>query len=116
MKPSVPFVRLSFIALLCLGTASAAWGQAVSGSQMSGVVRDASGGVLPGATVTASNSDTGLSRPVYTTHEGAYVLPNLPVGRRSFSGGGRPATPRSRPRAFVSSARNARRSRQQLSR
>ncbi len=59
---------------------SVAWGQAVSGSQISGVVRDASGGVLPGVTVTAANTDTGLERTVFTTGEGAYVLPNLPVG------------------------------------
>ncbi len=80
MRRSAPLVRLSFVMLLCLATASTTWGQAVSGSQMSGVVRDASGGVLPGATVTATNAATGLSRTVVTTAEGAYVLPNLPVG------------------------------------
>ncbi|MCX6551816.1 MAG: TonB-dependent receptor [Acidobacteria bacterium] len=65
---------------LCLLPASLAWGQAVSGSQISGIVKDASGGVLPGVTVTATNTDTGIERTVYTTGEGAFNLPSLPVG------------------------------------
>jgi len=44
-----------------------------------GVVRD-SGGVLPGATVTVRNVDTGLTRSVPTGEEGAYRFPALPVG------------------------------------
>src|SRR5213596_278118 len=44
-----------------------------------GVVRD-SGGVLPGATVTVRNVDTGLTRSVPTGEAGAYRFPALPVG------------------------------------
>src|SRR3989449_3460658 len=44
-----------------------------------GVVRD-SGGVLPGATVTVRNVDTGLTRSGPTGEEGAYRFPALPVG------------------------------------
>src|SRR5438876_3071547 len=44
-----------------------------------GVVRD-SGGVLPGATVTVRNVDTGLTRSVPTGEDGAYRFPALPVG------------------------------------
>jgi hypothetical protein len=57
-----------------------AWAQAVAGSQVTGVVRDASGGVLPGATVTITKTDTALARTVMTDASGAYVIPNLPVG------------------------------------
>jgi len=32
------------------------------------------------AGVTATNTDTGLGRTVYTTGEGTYNLPNLPIG------------------------------------
>ncbi|MBI4887617.1 MAG: TonB-dependent receptor [Acidobacteria bacterium] len=44
-----------------------------------GVVRD-SGGVLPGATVTVRNVDTGLTRSVPTGADGAFRFPALPVG------------------------------------
>ena len=54
--------------------------QAVAGSQVSGVVRDGSGGVLPGAEVTITKTDTGLTRTVFTSSDGSYALPNLPVG------------------------------------
>ena len=63
--------------LLAAGTGSA---QAVAGSQVSGVVRDASGGVLPGAEVTITKVDTDAARTVFTGPDGSYVFPNLPVG------------------------------------
>src|SRR5215510_14197373 len=44
-----------------------------------GAVRD-SGGVLPGATVTVRNVDTGLTRSVPTGGDGAFRFPALPVG------------------------------------
>src|SRR5258705_2521341 len=44
-----------------------------------GVVRDA-GVVLPGATVTVRNVDTGLTRNVPTSGDGAFRFPALPVG------------------------------------
>jgi hypothetical protein len=45
-----------------------------------GVAHDASGGVVPGATVTITNVDTGLKRVVKTGDDGAYRAPELPVG------------------------------------
>lgn len=65
---------------LVLVAGGAAWAQQVGGSQVSGVVRDTSGGVLPGAEVTITKTDTGLTRTVFTNADGAYTLPNLPVG------------------------------------
>ncbi len=56
------------------------WAQAVAGSQLSGVVRDSSGGVLPGAEVTVTKTDTGQSRTVIASANGSYAFPNLPVG------------------------------------
>ena len=56
------------------------WAQAVAGSQIAGVVRDSGGGVLPGAEITATKTDTGMTRTVFAGPDGAYVLPNLPVG------------------------------------
>jgi hypothetical protein len=56
----------------------AAWAQATA--QINGTVADPSGGVLPGATVTAIQTDTGLRREVVTDQTGSYTLTNLPVG------------------------------------
>ncbi|HEV2176295.1 MAG TPA: carboxypeptidase regulatory-like domain-containing protein [Terriglobia bacterium] len=46
-----------------------------------GVVEDASGGVVPGASVAAKNVATGESRSALTGTDGAYVIPELPAGR-----------------------------------
>jgi outer membrane receptor protein involved in Fe transport len=51
-----------------------------------GVAKDSSGGVLPNATVTVTNVDTGLTRTVKTTDDGEYRLPELPVGRYEVKG------------------------------
>jgi hypothetical protein len=68
------------VALMALVAAGPAWAQAVASSQVSGVVRDSSGGVLPGVEVTITNTDTGNTRTTATNADGAYVFPNLPVG------------------------------------
>src|SRR6187551_1499987 len=68
------------VGLLWLCASGTSWAQAVAGSQVSGVVKDSSGGVLPGVEVTVTKTDTGTTRTVFTGADGAYVLPNLPVG------------------------------------
>ena len=49
-------------------------------AQLNGIVRDASGAVLPGVTVTVTQTDTGFTRTTVTDGSGAYVMPNLPTG------------------------------------
>jgi hypothetical protein len=69
---------------LCVGvlgivlTATLAWAQATA--QLSGTVTDESGAVLPGVTVTVTQTDTGFTRTAVTETSGAYVMPNLPTG------------------------------------
>jgi len=53
-------------------------GQATT--QISGIVRDDSGAVVPGVQVTATQTDTALRRSVVTDDTGYYVLTNLPLG------------------------------------
>lgn len=65
-------------ALILLLTAGAAWAQATA--QLSGTVRDESGAVLPGVTVTVTQTDTGLTRTAVTDETGGYLLTNLPTG------------------------------------
>ncbi len=46
----------------------------------SGTVRDQSGAVLPGVEVTATQTDTGISRSAITNETGSYILSNLAIG------------------------------------
>ncbi len=66
--------------LVFILSCGAAWAQGVSTAQMSGVVKDATGAVLPGAEVDATQTDTGLKRSTITDESGSYTLTNLPVG------------------------------------
>ena len=47
---------------------------------ISGFVHDTTGAVIPGTTVTAKHTETGLTRTVQTNEEGGYTMPQLPVG------------------------------------
>src|SRR5437870_421129 len=74
-----PILTAFFIGLFgSVMTCSSAWAQATA--QISGAVQDQSGAVLPGAEVTATQTDTGVSRMTITNETGHYVLPNLPLG------------------------------------
>jgi hypothetical protein len=72
--------------VLCVGlsiallTANVVWAQAGSTAQISGTVKDNSGGVLPGVDVTVTQTDTGVKRNAVTDADGGYVIPNLPIG------------------------------------
>ena len=54
------------------------WAQ--STAQISGTVKDPTGAVLPGAGVTATQTDTGISRMAVTDETGSFFLPNLATG------------------------------------
>ena len=49
-------------------------------AQISGTVRDQSGAVLPGAEITATQTDTGISRSTISNETGTYILSNVAVG------------------------------------
>src|SRR5262245_11936906 len=55
-----------------------AFGQATA--ELNGRVTDESGAVLPGVTVTVTQTDTGFTRSAVTDGNGTYVMPNLPTG------------------------------------
>jgi hypothetical protein len=68
----------AFVALVFAGQASA---QSESGSgTLTGIVRDASGAVVTGVTVTARHTATDLIRTATTDDAGRFRLPALPVG------------------------------------
>ncbi|MBA3886355.1 MAG: TonB-dependent receptor, partial [Acidobacteria bacterium] len=62
-----------------MATPAAAQSQAANGN-IEGVVRDSSGAVLPGVTVTVTNTGTGAQRTVVTNENGAYRAVLLPLG------------------------------------
>ncbi|MBD0327134.1 MAG: carboxypeptidase regulatory-like domain-containing protein, partial [Pyrinomonadaceae bacterium] len=50
-----------------------------------GTVTDPQGGAIPGATVTITNTATGLTKTVTTDDNGSFVIPALPAGPYSVS-------------------------------
>src|ERR1700683_192194 len=53
------------------------------GGRISGTVKDASGAVVAKATVSITNSDTGVRQALTSDDNGAYSFLNVPVGGRS---------------------------------
>ncbi len=68
------------VALLLSGVACGLYAQAVRGSLL-GTVTDATGGVVPGAKVTITEINTGISRGMETNASGNYSFPALEPGR-----------------------------------
>jgi hypothetical protein len=74
------WIVVAAVALLtATGTLTSVHAQGLTG-QISGVVTDSGGGVLPGATVTITNQGTNLVRETVTSATGAYVFPDLLAG------------------------------------
>ncbi|HEX7420435.1 MAG TPA: TonB-dependent receptor, partial [Thermoanaerobaculia bacterium] len=75
--------RRFLMAMLCCVITAAAFGQGVnftSGS-ITGHITDSNSGALPGVTVTATNTETGLNRTAVTDSDGLYTFNLLPPGR-----------------------------------
>jgi hypothetical protein len=83
-----PYRRLGRLLLLVLLLATAgamrSWGQADTG-RISGVVKDPSGAVVPGATVTATQVETGTVTTAKTDGVGGYTFASLLPGTYNVS-------------------------------
>src|SRR5205809_8069095 len=79
MFPSLPPSRFLVAALFALLASTAAFAQTPTGNIL-GSIKDAQGGVVPGATVTATNQGTQYTRSVVTDSAGEYALRLMPVG------------------------------------
>src|SRR5207249_7478464 len=71
-------VGIAVVAFMALGTCLV-FAQGSTGT-ISGVVRDASGAVIPGVMLTAKHTESGLTRPAVTNETGGYSIQLLPVG------------------------------------
>jgi len=89
--------RIFALALLVAAFVSVPASAQVASGTILGVVKDSSGGVVSGATVTAHNTETGVDRSISTGDDGAYRFAGLPVGHydvRSEKEGFKPTTQR----------------------
>lgn len=66
------------LSALCLPGISEA--QTVAVAQVSGTVTDPSGGALPSAAVSITETDKDIARSTVSDNNGHYIFPNLPVG------------------------------------
>src|SRR5437867_9351784 len=75
-----PFARFvtAIIALIALGT-GLSFAQ-TSTATILGTVKDASGALVPGVSITVKHTESGLTRTVVSSEQGAYTAPLLPVG------------------------------------
>jgi hypothetical protein len=69
---------LSGVVLSLLVMSRVAWAQGTA--QLNGKVTDESGGVLPGVTISATQTDTGATRTAVTDATGAWVMQSVPIG------------------------------------
>lgn len=74
-KMNVVRIVLALVLLSCLGVSA----QQITGN-IRGTVTDPTGAVIQSATVTARQTETGLSRSATTDRNGNYVLLELPIG------------------------------------
>lgn len=82
LKVSLRITTVLFVAFFCVQlSASTVFGQAqANAADLRGVVRDATGAVVSGATVTARNPATGTTKDATSNEQGAYQLVSLPPG------------------------------------
>jgi hypothetical protein len=80
---NVSFAVWSVALLLVLTVSAPVIAQNAAGTIL-GVVKDAQGGAVTGATVTVRNTETGLTRELKTGDDGSYRAPAMPVGNYSI--------------------------------
>jgi hypothetical protein len=71
--------RILFLLIVVVLVASA--GRAEVGGKITGVVKDQTGLVIPGATVVVTNAETGVKLAVTTDQDGVFTFPVLSVGQ-----------------------------------
>ena len=80
MKRSVNLLAVCFLLIFtAMLLPSAIWGQGGEGSIV-GHIKDSTGGVINGATITVTNPATGLKRTVQSDSDGTFSVINLPPG------------------------------------
>src|SRR5690348_3007069 len=71
--------RIAVGMLLCILLSAGAFAQTTNAT-LGGTVADVSGALIPGVTVTATNSATGIANTAITNEAGAYQFASLQTG------------------------------------
>src|SRR5262245_11726486 len=74
------FSRIASAILLLIGLGTCLAFAQGSTATMSGVVRDASGALVPGVNIAVKNLDSGQTRTIVSSENGGYTIQFLPVG------------------------------------
>src|SRR5437016_2377530 len=70
---------IAIVVLIALGTTSLAFAQTATATIV-GVVKDTSGALIPGVSITIKHTETGQTRTAISSGSGSYNVPLLPVG------------------------------------
>ena len=79
MEQRKGLLTYALLACLCLAAWPSASAQTVFGG-IAGIVTDASGALVPGAKIVATNQKTGITFQAVSTSAGTYRFPELPLG------------------------------------
>ena len=75
---------VAILVLIALGTNWLAFAQTATATIV-GVVKDTSGALIPGVSITVKHTDTGQTRTAISSDSGSYNVPLLPVGAYEIS-------------------------------
>jgi len=84
MKKNFSGVRVCTCVLLCLGFAISGFSQSIN-SSIGGTVQDPSGALIPGVSIKAVNTATGVLSTTISNESGAYQFPSLQPGAYDLS-------------------------------
>src|ERR1022692_2569225 len=78
-------IRLITLSCLALVLSNPVLAQSISGGTITGVVKDPSGGIVPGATLKIRNSVTSYEQSVVSDESGTYRFNNVPLNNYQLS-------------------------------
>ena len=81
----VQTLNASLLIAALVAIAAPSFAQPAQTGTISGEIKDATGGVLPGVTVTITSQDRGFSRSTVSDENGRYVFPAVPIGLYSVT-------------------------------
>src|SRR5687768_14146137 len=79
------FLTRALLVATLVAVAAPAFAQPAQTGTISGEIKDATGAVLPGVTVTITSQDRGFARETVSDGNGRYVFPAVPIGAYTVS-------------------------------
>ncbi|HEX4913084.1 MAG TPA: carboxypeptidase-like regulatory domain-containing protein, partial [Vicinamibacterales bacterium] len=74
------FAVRTLLAVVLVTASVPAFAQPAQTGTISGEIKDSTGAVLPGVTVTITSQDRGFARETISDENGRYVFPAVPIG------------------------------------